>query len=639
MTQNRKINMILRTALFFIALLPFSLLAQENYSVASIPKNLTENTNAVIRTDQTDIVIASKKSMVIKTVRAVTVLNKLGLQYMDDAEYFDKSTTIKAIEALVYDENGVQIKKIKRKDFKEKAVSEGSITDTKLLFMDYTPVQYPFTLLFTSEVETSNTAFIPRWSPQKGSFVSTQKSGISITCAPDLGFKYKDYNFGDIVLNKTQAGNILTLSAQDIPAFRSEDYSPSFYKITPHVLFGLEKFHLEGVDGEASTWGTFGSWVYTSLLTGTDELPVETQNKIKSLVSTETDPLKKASIVYKYVQSKTRYVSIQLGIGGWKPMLAKDVDRLGYGDCKALSNYTRALLKVVGVDAYYAIIYGDRNKRDIREDFVSMQGNHAVLALPYNGQLVWLECTSQTAPFGFQGDFTDNRMALLVKPDKGEIVRTHVYNATGNTQMAKGTYTITDAGTLSGGVQIVSKGLQYDDKYYMERESADELDKAYKSRFRNINNLKLKKTGIVNNSDSQELTEDIALEAEGYGNKSGNRILFAINAFNQSSSVPQRYRSRKLPFEIRTGFYDQDEITINLPAGFTMEAKPENMTITEKFGEYKTEYQVISPTQMVYKRTLIVNDGSYTSSEYENYRLFREKIARNDNAKVVLVKN
>jgi len=632
--------MPLRITFLLVALFTLPAFAQQNYSIATIHDGLTENANAVIRLDQTDITIASRKSMSAKKTRVVTVLNEKGLGYMDATEYFDKSTSVRSIEAVIYDAFGMPIKKIKRKDFKEQAVSEGSsITDNKLLYLDYTPTQYPYTIVYTSETETSNTAFIPRWLPVEGTFVSTEKSLYNITYPADLGFKFKDYNFGEVPLNKVQTSTTLSLSAENIAAQRSEDYSPSFNKVRPHVLFGLEKFHLEGVDGEAHSWEAFGAWVYNNLLTGTDDLPVETQNKIKALVSTETDPLKKAKIVYQYVQNKTRYISIQLGIGGWKPMLAKDVDRLGYGDCKALSNYTRALLKVVGVDSYYAIIYGDRRQQDIREDFVSMQGNHAVLAIPHNGQLVWLECTSQTAPFGFQGDFTDNRMALLVKPEKGEIVRTHVYDTKGNSQLSKGNYTISEAGAISGGLQIVSKGIQYDRAYHLERESPEELDKTYKSRFSNINNIKLKKTGLQNNSDNQIFTEDINLEAEGYCNKSGNRVMFAVNAFNQSSMIPQRYRNRKMPFEISTGYYDEDEITINLPTGFTMEAKPENVTITDKFGEYKTQYEVISPTKMIFKRSLQVNEGLYASSEYENYRQFREKVARNDNAKIVLVKN
>jgi hypothetical protein len=49
-------------------------------------------------------------------------------------------------------------------------------------------------------------------------------------------------------------------------------------------------------------------------------------------------------------------------------MLAKDVDKLGYGDCKVLMNYTRVLLKSICIDAYYTI-YGDQSIRNIDQKF------------------------------------------------------------------------------------------------------------------------------------------------------------------------------------------------------------------------------------------------------------------------------
>lgn len=631
--------MFLRISLFLMLFLQLNAVAQESPTVSSIPKALTENANAVIRLDRTDITISSRRSMNVKTMRIVTILNENGLGYIDASEYYDKSTNIRDIKAVVYNANGGEIKKIKQKDFKERAVSEGSmITDNRLIYLDYTPVQYPFTIVYTSETQTSNTAFLPRWSPVEGPFASVEEAVFSITCNPELGFRYREYNFDGLALDKQEAGSTLTLTASNIAAPKNEDYSPSYQKMIPHVLFGLKKYHLEGVDGEADSWENLGSWMYNSLITGTDELSPETQAKIRALVSNETDPLKKAKIVYEYMQGKTRYVSIQLGIGGWKPMLAKDVDRLGYGDCKALSNYTRALLKAVGVDSYCVVIYGDRKKRDMRDDFVCMQGNHMILAIPNNGKYTWLECTSQVAPFGFQGDFTDDRMALVIKPEKSELVRTAVYDKMGNTQVSKGSYAITTTGSITGSLLITSKGTQYDNKYVLESKSKDELDEFYKSGFNTIANMKLKKTGLKNNKDSQEFTEDIAIEAENYCSKSGNMMMFAVNAFNQYSHIPQRYRDRKTPFEIARGFYDTDEITIDLPAGFTMDAKPENIIINEKFGEYKAEYIMVSPTQMLFKRSLLINEGFYDSKDYENYRQFREKIARNDNAKVVLVK-
>src|SRR5690606_3862327 len=195
----------------------------------------------------------------------------------------------------------------------------------------------------------------------------------------DLGFKYKNYNFAPNQLVETKSANSLTLSVENLPATKAEQYSPSFSQLVPYTLFGLEKFKLEGVEGDAASWQSFGKWMHDNLLVGTNALSDETKSTIRTLVGAEKDPIAKARIVYQYMQSKTRYVSIQLGIGGWKPMLAKDVDRLGYGDCKALTNYTKALLDAVGVQSHYAVIYGDEQKRSLNPDFVSMQGNHVIL--------------------------------------------------------------------------------------------------------------------------------------------------------------------------------------------------------------------------------------------------------------------
>ncbi len=633
--------MILRFSLLILLLLQQSLLAQEfDYSALTIPETLKENADAVVRLDRVAIDITSRKSMAVTTTRVVTVFNESGQRAMHAQEYFSKSQTVKSIEAVIYGLAGNQLKKIKRKDFKEVSVSEGySVTDNKLLYLDYTPIQYPFTIVFTSEVETENTAFIPGWYVLEGAHISTEKSEITVNCKPGLGFKYKEYNFGGTAIAKQHTGDVVTFKAENIAATKREDFSPSYRKLSPYVIFGLEKFNLEGVEGDAATWENFGLWYYNTLLAGTDELPPATVTKIQALTANETDPLKKAKIVYEYMQSKTRYVSIQLGIGGWKPMLAKDVDRLGYGDCKALSNYTRALLKAVGVESYCVIIYGDRDQRDIIEDFVAMQGNHMILAVPDNNRMVWLECTSQELPFGFQGDFTANRKALVIKPGKGEIAKTVVYDANGNTQVSKGMYTISGTGGIAANVIIASKGMQYDNIYRMESKSADEREKYYKAHLSNLNNLKIKKADLKNQKETQEFIEELVLESDSYCSKSGNRMMFAINALNPYDNIPQRYRNRKNPFEITTGFYDTDEITIVLPAGFTLEAKPENITITDKFGEYKAEYSQPEPGKILFKRSLLIKEGHYPGAEYENYRQFREKIARNDNAKAVLVKN
>ena len=332
-------------------------------------------------------------------------------------------------------------------------------------------------------------------------------------------------------------------------------------------------------------------------------------------------------------------MSVQVGIGGWKPMLAKDVDKLGYGDCKALTNYTRSLLNVVGVPSYYTVVYAGGNEtKDLQADFASIQGNHAILTLPVEGKLIWLECTSQIQPFGFQGDFTDDRNVLMVKPEGGEIVKTKTFTEKDNLQIIKGAYQITENGDLIGNLKITSKGLQYDNEFKKERMSREDQIKHYKEQFSNINNLTIKKINFNNDYKIIDFTETLELEAEGYAQNSGGKLMFALNAFDQNSYVPKKYRTREFPFQRERGYTYEDEIEITIPDGFVVEAKPNGLEQDTEFGYYKIEFNTLSPSKILCKRKLVLKKGIYDKSKYENYRKFIETIAKTDNSKVVLAK-
>ncbi|KAF2080185.1 DUF3857 domain-containing protein [Flavobacterium sharifuzzamanii] len=628
--------------LFFI-LLTANISAQKNiYPIAAVPDSLKQNGNAVLRLNQMDIVIASQRSMNIKIQRVVSVLNEKGLKDIDAFSHYDKTTSINNIEAVVYDALGNEIKKIKRKDFRDQSAVSGStlFSDNRVLYLDYTPISYPFTIAFSCETETSNTAFIPQWYFIDGYNLSVEKCILNVTFPKGLGFKKKEFRFENFNIQKTaDTDTNLSYTATNIVAQKQEDLSPSPSDLFPKVMMGLENFHLEGVDGNATTWEAFGKWYGDKILTGTTILPEETKTKIKALVGDEKDPVKKAKIIYDYVQKKSRYVNIAVGIGGWKPMQANDVDRLGYGDCKALSNYTKALLQVVDVPSYNTILYGDRYKADIQSDFVSMQGNHMILAIPNKDKYIWLECTSQDDPFGYQGTFTDDRDVLVVKPEGGEIVRTKIYDDKGNTQAGKGVYTIDGAGNFSGTLKIASEGSQYATKLRVETMQPNEKEEHYKDYWDNISNLKLGKITFTNDKENVRFTEDVQLSAANYGALTGNKMIFVVDAFNQYTGNLKRIRNRKNPFQIQRGYLDTDEIEINLPEGYNIEFLPSNYELKGKFGEYKTEIIKKDNNKLTYKRSMFLNKGKYSNKEYDEYRLFMEQVSRNDNAKIILTKN
>ena len=628
---------------FLIFLFSTSLFSQKTeYSTLLIPDSLKQNANAVVRLDQIDIVISSQRKMNIKNKRIVTVLNENGQGAIDAYENYDKRTSVESIQATVFDAFGNEIKKIKSKDFKDQSSVDGGtlFSEGRVIYLDYTPIQYPYTVVFESQVETSTTAFIPQWFPLNDYLLSIEKSVLNVNYPENLGFRKKELNFSNFNIKKTIDTSIqLSYVASNILAQKHEDYSPNISKIFPKVMMGLEFFNLEGVDGNAKNWKEFGQWWSDKILTGTEELPEETKAKMKTLVGDEKDPIKKAKIVYKYLQDKSRYVSIQEGIGGWRPMLASDVDRLSYGDCKALSNYTKALLNAVDVPSYYTKLYGDSDKQNIESDFVSQQGNHIILTIPDGDKYVFLECTSQDDPFGYQANFTDDRDVLVLKPDGGEIIRTKNYENKDNSQISKGNYSLSDNGDFSGKITIVSEGSQYGLKVRVEKMQPSDKEAHYKNYWDNINNLKINKTTFLNDKEKIRFTENADISATNYGTISNNKMIFVVNSYNQTSGAVKRIRNRKNPFEIQRGYYNNDEIAITLPSGFSIESMPTTFELNSKFGEYKTEIIKKDNNDLIYKRSILIKKGLYKNTEYDEYRLFIEQISKNDNAKIILNKN
>lgn len=627
----------------FFALLffNFSQSQSSNYSAFLIPDELKENANAVVRLNDLSIQISSQKSMSLKSKIAVTVYNEYGLKNLNLLEYYDKNRRVTKLEATVYDSFGKEIKTYKKRDFKERSVADGVsiFNDNRALYLDFTPTAYPFTMVTESEIETSNTAFIPSWSPVDGYFVSTEKTNLSITYKTDLKLKFHEKNFSEALsIKKSETGSTLSYTAESIKAIKKEDLSPSLYDLVPVVFFSLENFHLESVDGTAKNWTDFGQWYYKSILSDTEELPIATIEKVKQLVGNEKNPVEIAKIVYKFVQNKTRYVSVQVGIGGWKPMLAKDVDKLGYGDCKALTNYTRVLLNNVGVTSYYTIVYsGSDEKKSINKDFVSIQGDHVILALPTEKEMIWLECTSQIQPFGLQGGFTDDRNVLVIKPEGGEIIKTKKYDEIENTKFTKASYQMLDDGTIKGKVEISSKGIHYDNAFSKERIGKEQQVERYKEEFSNVNNLKIDKISINNDTNTILFNEQIEVSATNYAQINNGKLIFVLNAFDQNVFVPKKYKSRENSFRIIRGFSDQSETEISLPADFKIEAKPQGIELNSEFGYYKIEFNQINDKLMC-KRKLIVKQGLFGKENYEIYRKFRETIAKNDSSKVILTK-
>ncbi len=633
--------------LFFVplfAIFTLVLSAQEHhYQTLLLDKNLTQNANAILRADELVIDLQADDNMTVRRKKVVTILNKMGNKFAGCFVGYDNGRKVKNIQAEIYDALGNRLERIKENKFKDvSAVDGGTLySDSRYKYYSYSPTQYPYTVVFTYETQTKNTGEIrPMWSFLSDYELSTEHSRIQIDfSSPDLRPEIKELNLEGFSVIKKETSNSLVYEAKNIPALKEESMSPSFSDIAPCIKIRPVKFQYEGYQAHINDWNDLGKWMYTNLLADRDALSQTTIDKAKNLVEGVTDNLEKAKIIYKYVQDNTRYISVQVGIGGIQPISAIEVDRVKYGDCKGLSNYTKALLKAVDVEAFYAHVQAGSRKIDFDEDSPDLaQGNHVILAIPYKGEYYWIDCTSQTLPFGFIGDFTDGRKAFVIKPDGGEIVTTTSYIEKQNYQSTKGAYTLHEDGSISGDIAILTKGIQYDDRFGLEQRSKENIHKHYKAYWDNINNLHISSYDFQNEKDAIVFNEKLSVDAVNYASRSGDRMLFVGNTFNKVKYIPNRYRDRKLPFVIQRGFFDEDEISIYIPDGYDIEAIPENKEIFNDFGSYSCNYEK-SDKKIILRRRFLVKHGKYQNTEYEAYRTFMKEVSKWDNSKIVLIKS
>ncbi|CAN5917322.1 hypothetical protein BH24BAC1_BH24BAC1_11970 [soil metagenome] len=313
------------------------------------------------------------------------------------------------------------------------------------------------------------------------------------------------------------------------------------------------------------------------------------------------------------------------------------MDTKGYGDCKALTNYTKALLKAVGVEAHYALIRAGRNAPDIQVDFPSSQFNHAVLCVPVQRDTLWLECTDQNEAAGYAGSFTGGRHALILTPEGGKMVRTPSYGADQNLQRRRAKVQIDAKGNANAQVTTTYTGLQQDVLAKVMEESPEQQKKwLYKQV--ELPSFEIGAFSFSRKKDRvPSVTETLTLTAPSYGLQSGKRVFLNANFMNHVTSAPTQTGNRQMDVVTSWSYFDTDTIQYQLPEGsFQVEFAPENQKISSKFGEYFSSVQVEGNT-ITYIRTLRMHKGRYPASAYDELVDFYKKMVKADKVQVVLV--
>lgn len=622
---------------FFFILLLFNsstLLAQDFLDVKKEFPALYKNSNSIVVDHHITIEIDAYNKMDIIEEKELIILNKRGLKDIDAYEFYDKYTKVKSINVQLFDSHGKEIESFKKKDFKDvSAVPNGTLyTENRVLFLDISATQFPLKVKYKSQVKSKNTAFLRRFTPVTNYNQSVKSYQFKIINNSGEELRFHKNDLAHQLVKEDLEENDYTFTVENLVAVVREPYSLSLKNLSPQIKFALTKFQLEGVTGEARNWDEFGQWKNNNLLDGVTKLPPKTIKEIQQLVAPFETDIDKAKAIYNYVQDNTRYISLQIGIGGWRPTDAEEVDYFKYGDCKGLTNYTRALLSAVGIPSNYCVVYASKEITDIEEDFTAMQGNHVILNIPFEDQDVWLECTSQKVPFNYLGTSTDNRKVFAVNESGGKIKKTPSFPTASNHQATKAKIKLVD-NNLEANLSIQSKGTKYGERFYLFFEDSKSVNNYYQKQWSYLQRLKLEDYHFTNNKEDIEFTEELQVKIGNYFKRYGNDLIFEVNPFNKAKFKPSNSSERKNPFTIQRGFVEEDEYAFDLNS-FNAQALPEDIILETKFGTYQLTFES-KEGQLIVRRFLKIHAKNYEQSDFVAFEDFINKIEKHDNTKVV----
>ena len=567
-----------------------------------------------------------------------TILTEQGAPLASFVCSCSKNDKLTRFKGLVTDATGRVIRKLKESELQKTEYSQYLAIDDYKMFLDYTPPVYPVTISYEWTIEShDNLLEFPRFCPQNDYDITVKKASYRLKVPKDMNVRYalQQLDTQVAVSDMSAYTQLFAVDVSDMPMLRYEPYGRPFRERMPMICFAPTDFVYYGTKGSLATWNDYGQWEY-SLINGLDALPENVCQELHQL----TDPLptarQKVEALYKRLEKTTRYVAILLGIGGQKPAPAASVCKSGYGDCKGLSNYMRAMLKAVGIDSHYTTI--STTNRRFLPGFASVgQMNHAILQVPLPGDTLWLECTNPQLPMGYVHDDIAGHDAIEISKQGGRLVRLPVYADSANAMHSTIDIRMTADGSAAISVHQQTTNQQYEDQRPLLRMDAKDRLRVFQRMVHvpqaDISNLQVNESG-----SGPQMTLEAEVKSNSYATRTGQRLFVPVCPVHQGYSVPAAAANRTEDIWFNSGYLDEDDITLTIPDGYSIEASPKDVILEQPFATFSFTLKLKGNTLHI-KNRLLRKSGRYDKSLYPQLQEFYRTISKTYNQKIVLKKN
>jgi hypothetical protein len=601
---------------------------------------------AVVLLDHEEIAVRENGETVTRYRRVVKILRPQGRDYAIPIVGIDHEQKLLSLHAWSISAKGEEYE-LKDKDFLEHGdFGEDLYSDIRVKAANPPAADPGAVIAFEFERRDRPYMFEHDWTFQEE--IPVKRAVYSITLPPS--WEYKSIWLRHPEVKPTISGATSRWEVQDVPGVEDEPAMPSWSSLAGRMV--LSYFTPSGSIA-FNSWANIGKW-YSGLTADRRAATPEITAAAQQLTTGKTSFIEKVRAIASFMQTKVRYVSVQIGIGGYQPHLAGEILQKHYGDCKDKATLMSTLLRQAGIESHYMLVHTSRGV--VSQDAPSTRFNHAILAIDIpadvksdslrsiveagNGKRYLIfDPTDEFTPVGMLNPHLQANYGLIVLNGTGELLPLPLFAPDTNELSRTAKLKLNEDGSISGEVTEVLTGEQAGRRRAQAIHSTEQERRKALEHFLStfVSGFAVTDLRFENLQDyDRELVVKYSFLAQGYAKKTGP--LFLVRPRVLGSKIPDfGPPPRKNPFAFEAASKQVDEFFIELPSGYVVDELPDPVKIDVGFAAYSSKIESAAQT-IHYSREYTVREVRVEKDRLKDFEHLAATISADERGSAVLKK-
>ena len=464
---------------------------------------------------------------------------------------------------------------------------------------------------------------------------------------PFYGMRYLPFHMGEATFVKDK-DDFSKMTATNMPAFHEEPRMPPEDQIRSWVfLYYTDETRID----PEKYWKETGKRIFEAVkeeMKGSDEV----RTAAAEIIGDATTPEEKLRRIYDFCRIKIKNTNDDAsGISADEKKRLKENSsptetlKRGMGTGANINMLFAALSKAAGFDARLALS-GNRNDLFFERELANaLFLETAFIAVRIGNEWRYFSPAEMYTPFGMLGWREESQEALITDSKEPTWATTSASTPEKSLEKRTAKLRLLEDGTLEGDVHEEYSGhFGFDNKEYNDADSLTQREETLRNSLKaRMSTAELSDIKVENVSDPiKPFAYVYHVRVPGYAQRTGKRIFLQPAFFEHGISPLFSSSERRYPIYFHYSWSEEDEVTIDLPAGYVLDhADAPNSIKIGQIGEYSPTIAASSSGKtLLYKRRLSFGAGGalllFPANTYTDIKSLFDEINKSDNHTITL---